>query len=71
MEQFKITLNQDQKEALKKAGYEGLTEDTDNILFYLYSLIDWLSSHNKNYNKEQYNRIDIANDVLKALYENF
>ena len=74
MEQFKITLNQDQKEKLIKSGYDcfaGFAEETENMFFYLHSLIEWLECHNKNYTKEQYHRIQIANDLLNALYKGF
>ena len=69
--EFKITLNEKQQEALKKAGFDLFAEDTDNMMFYVHSLIEWLESHNKNYNKEQYHRIQILNDILTAIYKNY
>lgn len=70
-EEFKITLNDSQKEALINAGYEGFAKDTDDMMFYIHSLTDWLESHNKNYNREQYDRIAILNELLTAIYKNY
>jgi len=71
MEEFKITLNDHQKEALKNAGYEDLANDTDNLMFYMHSLTEWLESHNKNYNSGQYDRIVILNELFSAIYNNY
>ena len=71
MEDFKITLNERQKDGLKKAGFEGMAEDTDNILFYTFHMLDVLESHNKNYTKDQYNRISALKDIFEALYKGF
>ena len=71
MEDFKITLNERQKDGLKKAGFEGMAEDTDSILFYTFNMLDVLESHNKNYTKDQYNRISALKDIFEALYKGF
>lgn len=71
MEDFKIVLNERQKDGLKKAGFEGMAEDTDNILFYTFHMLDVLESHNKNYTKDQYNRISALKDIFEALYKGF
>ena len=69
---FKITLNDQQKENLIKAGFEGFTEDTDNILFYVAGILEnHLVNHNKNYTKDQYHCIDTLNDIFQALYKGF
>lgn len=64
---FKIILNEKQKEELAKAGFEGLTEDTDNILFYIHKIIGNLESHNKNYTKSQYYEILTLAEIFDAL----
>jgi hypothetical protein len=71
MEDFKIILNERQKDGLKKAGFEGIAEDTDNILFYTFNMLDVLESHNKNYTKDQYHRISALKDIFEALYKGF
>ena len=71
MADFNITLNDRQKDGLIKAGYEGMAEDTDNILFYTFHMLDVLESHNKNYTKDQYNRISELKDIFEALYNGF
>lgn len=71
MEDFKIILNERQKDGLKKAGFEGIAEDTDNILFYTFNMLDVLESHNKNYTKDQYQRISALKDIYEALYKGF
>lgn len=69
---FKITLNDQQKENLIKAGFEGFTEDTDNILFYVAGILEnHLANHNKNYTKDQYRCIETLNDIFQALYKGF
>lgn len=71
MEDFKITLNEQQKENLKKSGFYGFSEDTDEILFYTFHMLEVLESHNKNYTKDQYNRISTLKDIFTALYKGF
>ena len=71
MNDFKITLNDSQKENLKSAGFTGFTEDTDEILFYTFHMLEVLESHNKNYTKDQYNRISTLKDIFAALYKGF
>ena len=71
MADFNITLNDNQIENLKNAGFEGMAEDTDNILFYVHSVIDDLESHNKNYTKKQYYGISTLKDIFDALYKGF
>ena len=71
MNDFRIELNDTQKENLKNAGFAGFAEDTDEILFYTFHMLEVLESHNKNYTKDQYNRISILKDVFTALYNGF
>ena len=67
MNDFLITLNDEQKKNLKNAGFAGFAEDPDEILFYTFHMLEVLESHNKNYTKDQYNRISILKDVFTAL----
>jgi esterase/lipase superfamily enzyme len=55
-------------------NYEKLLKETgcsfnsyDDILYYLNSLLDYLTTHNKNYTKEQYHKINLINDIIKCL----
>lgn len=41
--------------------------DWNDLLYYLDSLLDYLTTHNKNYTKEQYNKIVLINDIIKSL----
>lgn len=66
-----IEINEKQKKNLKAIGFEGLAEDTDNILSYVHKTLEALESHNKNYTKDQYYKISTLNDIFKALYEGF
>lgn len=66
-----IEINEKQKKNLKAIGFEGLAEDTDNILSYVHKILEVLESHNKNYTKDQYYKISTLNDIFKALYEGF
>lgn len=71
MEEFKIILNERQKDGLRNAGFEGMAEDTDNILFYTYHMLDVLERHNKNYTKDQYNRISALKDIFESICNGF
>lgn len=66
---FNIELTNGQDAELRKAGFYGLANDATEILFYLHPIIEYLASHNKNYTKAQYEKIDILKDVFKALYD--
>lgn len=55
-----------QKELLKNKGFD--FENINDIIFYLYPIAEFLYSHNKNYNKGQYLKIDIINDIISSLY---
>ena len=55
-------------------NYEKLLKNTgcsfgswDDLLYYLDNLLDYLTTHNKNYTKEQYNKIVLINDIIKSL----
>lgn len=49
-------------ENLKNKNIKELTEDIDNILYYLHT-------HNKNYNKKQYENINDLIDLFQELTE--
>ena len=70
MTEFNITINEEQARRLNAAGF-GAMEDTEQILFYTYHMIDWLNTHNKNYTKEQEHRIVALCDLWEALYKGF
>lgn len=42
-------------------------DDTDNAYLYLAGLVEWLESHNKNYTKEQYHRIQSLKDIFDSI----
>ena len=52
-------------EKLENLGFT--FEDPESFICYILSLSSWLQSHNKNYTKEQYNRIDTLNDLLNCI----
>lgn len=67
---FKITYNAAQQQNLRDIGFIGLANDPEGLdtISYIKSLLDYLISHNKNYTKEQYSKIDILNDIINAIY---
>lgn len=42
-------------------------ETMEDCFLYVSSLIDYLESHNKNYNKEQYHRILTLKNICRAI----
>lgn len=42
-------------------------EDPESFICYILSLSSWLQSHNKNYTKEQFYRIEALNDLLNCI----
>lgn len=69
MKQFNVELTAGQDQELRKAGFYGLANDATEILFYLHPIIEYLATHNKNYTKEQYRKIDILHEISEALYK--
>lgn len=48
----------------------GLNFETgQDATFYLKSLLEWLESHNKNYNQEQYYKIIDCLEIVKSIEE--
>lgn len=48
----------------------GLNFDSiQDAIFYLESLLEWLKSHNKNYNQEQYYKILDCLEIVKSMEE--
>lgn len=46
----------------------GLSFETmEDLFFYVSRSIEWLESHNKNYNKEQYRRISDLKDICDCI----
>ena len=71
MTDFNITLNEDQIDRLAKAGFAGLAEEPENLLFYFYNVLEKLVYHNKNYTKDQFCSISDLYDISNALYKGF
>lgn len=42
-------------------------DDTDDAYLYLAGLVEWLESHNKNYTKEQWHRIQSLKDIFDSI----
>lgn len=42
-------------------------ETMENLICYISYSIEWLTTHNKNYTKEQYNRICDLRDILDCI----
>lgn len=42
-------------------------DDIGDLYFYIYHSLDWLTRHNKNYTKEQYNRLNDIKDLLDCI----
>ena len=42
-------------------------ETMEDLVYYVSSSIEWLATHNKNYTKEQYNRICDLRDILDCI----
>ena len=57
---MKINHNEMEKRGLK-------FDNIDDIFFYFSNMLDWLESHNKNYTKEQYNRILTLKEICDCL----
>lgn len=55
-------------EKIEKFGFEfGKNLDAQDLYLYMKSLIDWLECHNMNYNKNQYNKIQILKDLFECI----
>ena len=44
-------------------------ENGQDAIFYLRSLLQWLESHNKNYNQEQYYKILDCLEIVESMEE--
>lgn len=62
------SFNERQRAALLEAG---TSDDAETVFMDLEIQLNYLMTHNKNYTKEQYNRIDYVNDIINAIYRNF
>ena len=52
-------------EKLSECGFAFAT--MDDLFFYVSRSVEWLESHNKNYNREQYSRISDLKDILDCI----
>lgn len=50
----------------KETGILKNTNETDLIL-YIKNIIDYLATHNKNYNNPQYFKISLLKDIFKSI----
>lgn len=53
-------------EMLRRTGYD--FDNMDDVIRILNLKIDWLRTHNKNYTKEQENKIEDIYNILDVLY---
>lgn len=62
MAEIKVAINHD------KLAERGLKFDTwGDMYLYVSSLVDYLESHNKNYNKEQWRRIQTLKEIMESI----
>jgi len=61
-EQIKLSINH---EKLKECGLS--FENWSDMYYYIKSLVEWLESHNKNYNKAQYYKIVTIKEILESI----
>lgn len=52
-------------EKLNECGFAFAT--INDLLFYVSRSVEWLESHNKNYNREQYSRIYDLKNILDCI----
>lgn len=55
----------DNEKLLKNTGLS--FETMEDLFYYISENIEWLESHNKNYNKGQYNRICDLKDICNCI----
>lgn len=51
----------------KMAAFGFKFDTLEDVYFYFSNMLDWLESHNKNYTKEQYNRILTLQEISSCL----
>jgi len=68
MQDNKGTINNKIFAELKKQGFG--FESLEDIILYLAPLCGFLKLHNKNYTKEQYNKIDTLEEIIYIMYKN-
>lgn len=62
MEEIKLAINHD------KLEQRGLSFETwGDMYLYVKSLVEYLESHNKNYNKEQWSRIQTLQEIMESI----
>lgn len=52
-------------ETMQKNGFT--FHDVDDLCLYIYPIIEWLESHNKNLTKEQYYKILAVKEALECV----
>lgn len=63
-----MRFNEKQRAALEKLD---LPADPETVFMIIEMQTSYLMTHNKNYTKAQYERIDYVNDIINAIYRNF
>ena len=56
------------REKIKAATGADFAEEAD-IISYMLTSLDYLASHNKNYNKKQFWRIEELHDIVNCLFD--
>ncbi len=63
-----FSFNEKQRAALEKLD---LPADPETVFMIIEMQLNYLMTHNKNYTKAQYERVDYINDIINAIYRNF
>ena len=50
-----------------RTGLRFSKDEIDNLLFYIQNTVEWLSTHNKNYNQGQIDRITTLNNIFSTM----
>ena len=53
------------KKLEEETGLTGINEN--KLILYMADLVEFLATHNKNYNNSQYNKIILLNDIFKCI----
>lgn len=65
MQESKKTINNKIFAELKKQGFG--FETVEDIIFYLLPICEFLKTHNKNYTKEQFHKIETIAEIIASI----